>query len=80
MIVLFYTITFDFVTFYYYVFETCSFLTRDTREVHPDGKVGGKELGGIEGGESIIKAYFKKRIFSIKIQKNVKPYLVAEII
>lgn len=62
MIVFFYTIIFDFVTFHCYVFEFCSFLTRDRRKVHPDGKVGGKELGGIEGGGSISKAYFKKRI------------------
>lgn len=38
-----------------YFLEACSFLTTDKREWIGLGGEGGKELGGVEGGEIVIR-------------------------
>ena len=37
------------------------------REWDPDGRGGGEELGRTEGGETIIKIYYKKKMCIFKI-------------
>lgn len=60
-----------YILFCYYLLEVCS-LIRGREGVDPDGRGGGKELGGAEGGETIIRIYYvRKKIFSIK-GKNVR--------
>lgn len=41
-----------------YFLEACSFLTRDRKGVDWDGRGGGEGLGGVEGGETIIRIYY----------------------
>ena len=58
-----------------YLLEACSFLMRDRKGVDLDGRRGGEELGGVEGGETIIRIYYvrKKSIFNKrKIEKRIK--------
>jgi hypothetical protein len=42
---------------FYYLLEVCSFLMR----VDLEGKGGGKELEGVERGETIIKIYYVRK-------------------
>lgn len=39
---------------YCYLIEAHSFLMADRNRADPDGRGGGEELGGVEGGEAII--------------------------
>lgn len=34
---------------------------RDGKGVDPDGRGSGKELGGVEGGESVIRVYYMRK-------------------
>lgn len=53
--------------------EACCFLTRDRTQVGLDGRGGGKEVGGVEGEENIIRIYcMRKYLFSIKGEKDFK--------
>ena len=54
--------------------EVCYFLMKDRKGVDLDGRGGGEELGGVEGGEIIIKIYYirTKSIFS----KNKQYFLL----
>lgn len=53
--------------------EACCFLTRDRMQVGLDGRGGGKEVGGVEGEENIIRIYcMRKCLFSIKGEKDFK--------
>lgn len=36
---------------------------RDKKGVDPDGKVGEEELGGIEGGKTVIRICIRKEFF-----------------
>jgi hypothetical protein len=39
--------------------------------VDPDGRGGGEELGGVEGGETVIRTCFARgELFSIKGENN----------
>lgn len=40
---------------YYYSLETCLFYSESQKGMDPDGRDGGEELGGAEGGENVIK-------------------------
>lgn len=51
----FYLSKFYFVIFYYYTLEACSFTMRDRKEGNPEGTEGMQVLGGIEGGDTIIR-------------------------
>ena len=44
-----------------YFLEVCSFLIRDRKGVDPEGKEGGKGLGEIEEGETIIRIYCMRK-------------------
>lgn len=48
---------FYFVLFGSYLLEAYSILMRDKKAVDPEGSGGGKELGGAEGGETIVRIY-----------------------
>lgn len=37
--------------------SACSFLMRDRSGVDPEGRGGGDVLGGVEGGEAVIRIY-----------------------
>lgn len=55
-----------FVLSYFLVFVTKRLMTlcllmRDRKRINPDGRGGGKELGGVEGGKTIIRVYFVRR-------------------
>lgn len=54
LFILFYSIF----LFYYQLIEALSFLVRNRKIVDPYERGGGKELGGIEGGEFIIRIYY----------------------
>ena len=49
-----------------YLLEACSFLMRDRKGVDLEGRRGGKELGGVVGGETIVMIYYmtKEYIFN----------------
>lgn len=39
---------------------------RDRKEMNLDWVGIGEELGGVKGGETIVKAFYVKKVFSIK--------------
>lgn len=52
---------------------TLCLLMRDRKRIDPDGRGVGKELGGVEGGRTIIRVYYvrrKKNPFSTKGRKR----------
>ena len=50
-----------FVMFYYYPLEACFFEVRYRKGMGEDGLGGGEELGGVEGGETVIRIYYVKK-------------------
>jgi len=57
----FYCLKFYFVIFGYYVLEACSFLMRDRKEVDLKEREYGKELGGVERGDTVTKIYCMRK-------------------
>lgn len=55
---LFHITNFKFDMLYCYFLEACSFLTRARKGVNPDGKGSRENLGGMEGGETVIRVYY----------------------
>jgi hypothetical protein len=53
-----------------YNLETYSFLMRDRRGLDLVGKGGGKELGGVEGGETVNQIYCRKKEFIFNLKKG----------
>lgn len=52
----------------------CTVLLSVRKGVNPKGKDSGKELGGVEGEEIIIRIYYmRKNLFSIK-SKNIEEH------
>jgi hypothetical protein len=45
------------VLFCCYLLAVCSFLIRGRKRVDLDGRRGGEELGGVEGGKTAIRIY-----------------------
>jgi hypothetical protein len=41
--------------------EPYSFVTRDTRGVDLEGKENGENLGGVEGGKTIVGMYYMRK-------------------
>lgn len=54
-----------------YLLETLSFLMRDKRGVNLERRGSGKELGGLEGGETVLRIYcvFQKEKTTNKSQE-----------
>ena len=48
---------FPFIMPCHYLSEVCSFKMRDRKRVGLNGRGGGEELGGVEGGETVIMIY-----------------------
>ena len=46
-----------------YLLEACSFLMRDRKGVDLEGKGGGEELGGINGGKTVIRIYYMRKTY-----------------
>lgn len=66
-----------FVLSYFLVFVTKRLMTlcllmRDRKRIDPDGRGGGKELGEVEGGKTIIRVYFVRRKKSILNKREEK--------
>lgn len=53
-------VLFCLILFYYYPFEGFWFLMRSRKGVDSDGLGGGKELGGVEEGETITRIYYTR--------------------
>ena len=54
---------FYFVMFGCYLLGACSFLMRDRKGVDLEGKGGGEELGGINGGKTVIRIYYMRKTY-----------------
>lgn len=54
------------------------FLTKTEKVVDLNGRGGGKELGGVGGGETVVRTYYIKKSISKKrkkIKRNLTYYL-----
>lgn len=54
------------------------FLTKTEKVVDLNGRGGGKELGGVGGGETVVRTYYIKKIYfkeKKKIKRNLTYYL-----
>lgn len=46
------------------------FLTKTEKVVDLNGRGGGKELGGVGGGETVVRTYYIKKIYFKEKKKN----------
>jgi hypothetical protein len=73
------------VIFYYYPLEACFvflffifFLMRDRKGVNPEGRGGGKKLGGVDAEGTVIRIYYvRQESISVK-SKNAHPGFSGE--
>lgn len=57
--------------FYYYSLDACLLSNRDRKGVDSNGRGCGEELGGVKGGETVIRTYcMKKKSTFNKRKKN----------